>query len=68
VEITIHDNREPPISWLGKGGAAMYQLSVYPITPNLWRWEIRCGGALLRCGTAHTRVAAEKDVNELINS
>jgi hypothetical protein len=30
----------------------MYELSVYPITPSLWRWEIRCGGALLRCGTA----------------
>jgi hypothetical protein len=46
----------------------MYQISIYSITPYLWRWEIRCGGALLRCGTAHTRVAAEKDVNEVINS
>jgi hypothetical protein len=46
----------------------MYQLSVYPLTPNLWRWEIRSGGALLRCGTAPTQVAAEMDVNEVVNS
>jgi hypothetical protein len=45
----------------------MYQLFVYPITPNLWRWEIRCGGALLRCGTAETSVAAERDANEVVN-
>ena len=49
----------------------MYQLSVYALTPNppnLWRWEIRSGGALLRCGTAPTKVAAEMDVNEVVNS
>jgi hypothetical protein len=46
----------------------MYQLSVYPITPNLWRWEIRCGGKLLRCGTAPTRVAAERDVSDVANT
>ena len=46
----------------------MFQLSVYPITANLWRWEIRCGGALLRCGTAPTRVAAEMDVNDVVNT
>ena len=46
----------------------MYQISVYSITPNLWRWEIRCAGALLRCGTAWTRVAAEMDVNEVVNT
>lgn len=45
----------------------MYQVSVYPITPNLWRWEIRCGGALLRCGTAETRVAAERVGHEVVN-
>jgi hypothetical protein len=63
-----------------------------PITPHLWRWEIRCGGALLRCGTAPTRVlawvanqprprrallrcgtaptwvAAEMDVNDVVNT
>ena len=33
----------------------MYELSVYAISPDLWRWEVRCGGALLRCGTAPTR-------------
>jgi hypothetical protein len=38
----------------------MYDLSIYPITANLWRWEIRHLGALLRCGTAPTRAAAEK--------
>jgi hypothetical protein len=41
----------------------MYQLTVYPITENLWRWEVRCGGALLRCGTAPTKDTAERDVN-----
>lgn len=46
----------------------MYEISVYPITPNLWRWEIRCGGALLTCGTAPTRVAAEMDANEVVNT
>ncbi len=38
-------------------------VSVYAITPHLRRWEIRRGGALLRCGTGPTRVAAERDVN-----
>ncbi|MBV9123750.1 MAG: hypothetical protein JO112_10370 [Planctomycetes bacterium] len=46
----------------------MYQVSIYPLTPNLWRWEIRCGGALLRCGTAWTWVAARKDANEVVNT
>ena len=46
----------------------MYQLLVYPITLNLWRWEVRCGGALLRCGTAYTRVAAEMAANEVVNT
>ena len=46
----------------------MYELSVYPITPDLWRWEIRCGGTLLRCGTALTRVAAEMAVRDGINT
>jgi hypothetical protein len=46
----------------------MYELSVYPIAPFLWRWEIRCGGALLRCGTAPTRAAAEMAVNEIVNT
>jgi hypothetical protein len=46
----------------------MYELSVYAITPDLWRWEIRCGGALLRCVTAPTRVAAEMAVCDVINT
>jgi hypothetical protein len=46
----------------------MYQVSVYSIIPSLWRWEIRCGGALLRCGTAPTKAGAETDVNDLTNS
>jgi hypothetical protein len=52
---------------LEREGATMFQLSVYPITPNLWRWEIRCGGALLVCGTASTRVVAEKAANKVVN-
>ena len=46
----------------------MYELSIYPITPDLWRWEIRCGGALLLCGTAPTRVAAEMAARDVINT
>ena len=45
----------------------MYEPTVYAITPDLWRWEIRCGGALLRCGTVPTRVAAEREVNDVAN-
>jgi hypothetical protein len=43
----------------------MYQTSIYSITSNLWRSEIRCEGALLWCGTAPTRAAAEKKANEV---
>jgi hypothetical protein len=46
----------------------MYQLCVYPIMPKLWRWEIRYGGALLRCGTARTKAAAERDVRETLRT
>jgi hypothetical protein len=46
----------------------MYHLLVYSITPKLWRWEIRCGGALLRCGTAPIKVAAEKEANHVVNT
>lgn len=46
----------------------MYQVFVYPITPSLWRWEIRSGGALVRCGTAPNRDAAELAANEIINA
>jgi hypothetical protein len=46
----------------------MYELSVYSITYHLWRWELRFGGRLLRCGTAPTRVAAEMAVRDVINA
>ena len=45
----------------------MYEISVYSITPRLWRWELRCGGALLRCGTALTKIAAEREVSCIFN-
>ena len=45
----------------------MYETSIYSIAPNLWRWEIRCGGALLRCGTAGTRAIAELQVKAVVN-
>ena len=46
----------------------MYEIQIYQIVEKLWRWEIRCGGALLRCGTAPTRAAAEMAVSEVINT
>jgi hypothetical protein len=46
----------------------MYQIQIYPITPDLWRWEIRCGLVLLRCGTAPTRQAAENDAKVITNA
>jgi hypothetical protein len=49
-------------------GATVFQISIYRITPILWRWEIRCAGALLRCGTASTRIAAERHADEIVNT
>ena len=46
----------------------MYEIFVYPITASLWRWEIRCGGVLLRCGTAPSQLAAETHVNDIVNA
>jgi hypothetical protein len=46
----------------------MYQHLVYSITPCLWRWEVRCGGALLRCGTTPNQAAAEMAVRDVINT
>jgi hypothetical protein len=40
----------------------MYDISVYAITPDLWRWEVRLEGRLLQCGTAPTKSAAEIQV------
>jgi len=48
LRITAHSNPGSLTFRPEKRSATMYQVSVYPITPNLWRWEIRCGGALLR--------------------
>ena len=46
----------------------MYQIQIYPITPFVWRWEVRCGGSLLCCGTAATKEAANRQVSELISA
>jgi hypothetical protein len=46
----------------------MYATSIYSIAPNLWRWEIRCAGVLLRCGTAGTRAIAELHVKAVVNT
>ena len=46
----------------------MYQILVYRIVKALWRWEVRCGGALVCCGTAHTRQAAQGEANEVIHA
>jgi len=44
-------------------GATMCEVIVYPITQELWRWEIRCNHChrLLYCGTAGTRETAEME-------
>jgi hypothetical protein len=44
----------------------MYQVLVYSITLYTWRWEIRSGGTLLRCGTAPTKAAAERTASTAI--
>jgi len=46
----------------------MYRFLFYPITTTLWRWEIRSGGTLVRCGTAPTRVAAQKNAYGVVNA
>jgi len=46
----------------------MYQVQIYSITNTLWRWEIRCGGQLLCCGTTHTKADAENEVRETIDA
>jgi hypothetical protein len=46
----------------------MYEILIYPITESLWRWEIREGGALLRCGTARSKAAAQIGANEVVNA
>jgi hypothetical protein len=46
----------------------MYQITIYLIAPKLWRWELRCGGALLRCGTAPTNRAAEMEAESVVRA
>jgi hypothetical protein len=46
----------------------MYQIQVYPIVENVWRWEVRRDGTLIRCGTAHTWQAAERDADEFTHA
>jgi hypothetical protein len=45
----------------------MYQMLVYSITPYTWRWEIRSGRTLLRCGTSRTKTDAERAASTAIN-
>ncbi|HEX4592218.1 MAG TPA: hypothetical protein VH120_19950 [Gemmataceae bacterium] len=46
----------------------MYEITIYRITHDLWRWELRCGGALLRCGTAPTNRAAEMEAESVVRA
>jgi hypothetical protein len=46
----------------------MYSVSIYAIAKNLWRWEIRSDGALVRCGTAPTKSAAERRVKDAVKA
>ena len=46
----------------------MYQIQIYSITRSLWRWEVRCGGALLCCGTARTKQAAENEAKGIAHA
>ena len=46
----------------------MVRFSVYPITPSLWCWEIRCDGALLLCRAAPTRRVAETVVTAIVDA
>jgi hypothetical protein len=62
------DVRESLRVRLEREGVTMYQISVYTISLLLWRWEVRCGGALLRCGTAPTKVAARRDARGAVNA
>lgn len=46
----------------------LYQVLTYAIAAHLWRWEIRAAGALLRCGTAPTKAAAEGEAREVLSA
>jgi hypothetical protein len=47
---------------------AMYEIQIYQIVEELWRWEIRCDGTLLCCGTAHSEADAENEAREVISA
>jgi hypothetical protein len=42
--------------------------AVHSIAPNVWRWEIRFSGALVQCGTAASKVAAEMHVHAVVDA
>lgn len=44
----------------------MYETRIYEFAPSLYRWEIRCGGLLLRTGTAHSEAEATEAVNHAV--
>ena len=48
--------------------APTYQILIYAIVPNLWRWEIRSDATLVRCGTAKTEADAELSLAEELNA
>jgi hypothetical protein len=43
-----------------------YDIRIYEIVKDLWRWEIRSEGKLLRCGTAENKAAAESEAAQEI--
>ncbi len=43
-----------------------YDIYIYRIAKNLWRWEVRCDSVLLRCGTATNKILAEREADEVI--
>jgi hypothetical protein len=45
-----------------------YSGFLYAITPNLCRWQIQCGGAQLRCGTAPTWFVAQMEADDVVNA
>jgi hypothetical protein len=46
----------------------MYEIAIYRFTTTLWRWEVRCGGAVIRCGTAHSKIEAQSEVDEIVHA
>jgi hypothetical protein len=42
------------------------QICIYRLTEVLWRWEVRWGQTLIRCGTTRSRAAAENEVTGFV--